>query len=91
MGAALGLVPDGRGTAAMADAAIHEVGRLFSAIGITPTLAALGLAAEQLDWTAEQAIGIQRLIKNNPRAIDLAGMRRLLQAAFDGDLAAAAR
>jgi alcohol dehydrogenase len=91
VGAALGLVPDGRGTEAMADAAIHEVGRLFSAIGITPTLAALGLAAEQLDWTAEQAIGIQRLIKNNPRAIDLAGMRRLLQAAFDGDLAAAAR
>ena len=91
VGAALGLAPAGRGTEAMADAAIQEVSRLFAAIGITPTLAALGLPAEQLEWTAEQAIGIQRLIKNNPRPIDLAGMRQLVQAAFDGDLIAAAR
>ena len=74
-----------------ADAAIREVSRIFAAIGITPTLAALGLARDQIDWTCEQAVGIQRLIKNNPRAIDLAGMRQLVQAAFDGDLAAAAR
>ena len=88
VGAALGLAATGS-TDERAEAAIREVSRLFAAIGITPTLAALGLPAEQLEWTAEQAIGIQRLIKNNPRAIDLAGMRRLVQAAFDGDLAAA--
>ena len=89
VGAALGLPATGS-TDERAEAAIREVSRLFAAIGITPTLAALGLPADQLEWTAEQAIGIQRLIKNNPRAIDLAGMRRLVQAAFDGDLAAAA-
>lgn len=89
VGTALGLAASGS-TDERADAAIREVSRLFAAIGITPTLAALGLPADQLEWTAEQAIGIQRLIKNNPRAIDLAGMRRLVQAAFDGDLAAAA-
>jgi alcohol dehydrogenase class IV len=91
IGAALGLAAGGRSVDEMADAAIAEVRRLFAAIGITPTLAALGLAADQIDWTAEQAVGIQRLIKNNPRAIDLTGMRRLVQAAFDGDFAAAAR
>jgi alcohol dehydrogenase len=91
IGAALGLPTAGRSADEMADATIAEVSRLFAAIGITPTLAALGLAADQIEWTAEQAVGIQRLIKNNPRAIDLTGMRRLVQAAYDGDLAAAGR
>jgi len=91
IGAALGLATAGRSVDEMADAAIDEVARLFAAIGITPTLAALGLGADQIDWTAEQAIGIQRLVKNNPRPIDLAGMRQLVQAAFDGDFVAAAR
>ncbi|MEB0111547.1 iron-containing alcohol dehydrogenase [Variovorax sp. RTB1] len=90
VGEALGLAPTGS-TDEQADAAIREVSRLFAAIGITLTLAALGLTADQIDWTCEQAIGIQRLVKNNPRAIDLAGMHQLVQAAFDGDLAAAAR
>ena len=90
VGEALGLASTGS-IDEQADAAIREVSRLFAAIGITLTLAALGLTADQIDWTCEQAIGIQRLVKNNPRAIDLAGMHQLVQAAFDGDLAAAAR
>ncbi|RYZ09631.1 MAG: iron-containing alcohol dehydrogenase [Comamonadaceae bacterium] len=89
IGQALGLEPRGS-IDEQADAAILAVSRLFAAIGITPTLAALGLKAEQIEWTCEQAIGIQRLIKNNPRPIDLAGMRQLVRAAYDGDLAAAA-
>ena len=32
-------------------------------------------AGDKLDWTAEQALGIDRLIKNNPRPLDLAAMR----------------
>jgi alcohol dehydrogenase class IV len=90
IGAALGLDGAGRTIEAMAEAAIFEIRRLFAAIGITPTLAALGLAADKLDWTAEQAVGIDRLIKNNPRPFDLAAMKRLIQAAYDGDLAASA-
>jgi len=88
--ATLGLHADGRSQDDMATAAIDEVARIFAAIGITPTLAKLGLPEERIDWTAEQAIGIERLIKNNPRPIDLAGMKRLMRAAYDGDLSAAA-
>lgn len=87
---ALGLDCRGMDTAEAANAAIGEISRLFAAIGITPTLKSLGLAADRLDWTSEQALGIERLIKNNPRTIDLAAMRRLVQAAYHGDLPASA-
>jgi alcohol dehydrogenase len=78
----------GRPAEQKADAAIKEVARLFASIGITPTLAELGLAEDRLDWCAEQAIGIERLIKNNPRPLDLPAMKRLLRAAYDGDISA---
>jgi alcohol dehydrogenase class IV len=71
--------------------AIREVARLFAAIGIPANLATLGLPEDRIDWTAESAIGIGRLIKNNPRPIDLNAMRRFLGAAHRGDLAAAAQ
>jgi alcohol dehydrogenase class IV len=87
---ALGIDSGGMDTRTAADAAISEISRLFAAIGITPTLKTLGLAADRLDWTSEQALGIERLIKNNPRTFDLPAMRRLVQAAYDGDLAASA-
>ncbi|WP_306868098.1 iron-containing alcohol dehydrogenase [Neorhizobium galegae] len=90
VGAALGLDQTGLGLQEMAEAAIEEVRRLFAAIGITPTLDALGLPADKIDWTAEQAFGIDRLIKNNPRPFDLEAMKRLVRAAYDGDLAASA-
>lgn len=70
--------------------AIEEIRRLFASIGITPTLADLGLPLDKLDWTAEQAFGIDRLIKNNPRTFDLDAMKRLVRAAYDGDFAASA-
>ena len=69
----------------LADLAIDAVADLFAAIGIPKTLAELGLPADKREWTAEQAIGIGRLIKNNPRPLDLESMRTLVDAAFDGD------
>ncbi len=60
--------------------------RLFAALGLPANLQALGLPADKLAWTGEQALGIGRLINNNPRPLDAAGMTRLLQAAFTGDL-----
>lgn len=87
---ALGLDVSGANAEGQAKAAIEEISRLFAAIGITPTLADLGLPADKLDWTAEQAFGIDRLIKNNPRPFDLDTMKRLVKAAYDGDLAASA-
>lgn len=88
IGTALGLA-DGN-VEKRAQGAIDTVRRLFAAIGIAPTLAKLGLAEDKLDWTAEQAISIDRLIKNNPRPFDIEGMKTLLRAAYNGDMAGAA-
>ncbi len=88
VGTALGLSHQEGDAGALAHATIREVSRLFGAIGITPTLAELGLPEDKIDWTAEQALGIDRLIKNNPRPFDLAAMRRLVRAAYDGDISA---
>lgn len=90
IGTALGLAKPDLDETQLATAAIEEIRRLFAAIGITRTLADLGLAQDKLDWTAEQAFGIDRLIKNNPRPFDLDAMKRLVKAAYDGDLAASA-
>ena len=72
------------------DAVIPAIAALFERIGIPPTLDALGLAEDRLDWVAEQSCGIARLIQNNPRDLPLADMRRLLGAAYSGDRAALA-
>jgi len=90
IGAALGLAAPDLDERQLAVAAIEEIRRLFAAIGITPTLADLGLSNDALDWTAEQALNIDRLIKNNPRPFDLDAMKRLVKAAYDGDFAASA-
>jgi alcohol dehydrogenase class IV len=68
---------DGRGKSAteLADAAIGEVVSIFRAMGIPPTLAALGLPEDKLEWTAEAAFGIDRLLENNPRPIDLSSLK----------------
>jgi alcohol dehydrogenase class IV len=88
---ALGANAQGRSIDDLSHDAIARVKELCALIKIPATLKDLGLSAEKIDWTAEQAIGIGRLVKNNPRSIDLAGMKSLLQAAFDGDFAAAAQ
>lgn len=90
VGIALGLERRSGSDDEMAAATIDEIRRLFEAIGIPPTLAGLGLPADKVEWTAEQALGIDRLIKNNPRAFDLPAMQRLVKAAYDGDLAGSA-
>jgi alcohol dehydrogenase class IV len=87
---ALGVDGHGKTARELADAAIRKVADIFREIGITPTLAALGLPEDKLEWTAEAAFGIERLLKNNPRPLDLSSLKRLIGAAFVGDLAAAA-
>ena len=89
VGVALGLAPADGGPQALARATIAEIRRLFLAIEIPPKLSQLGLAEDKIDWTADQALGIDRLIKNNPRPFDGAAMRRLVKAAYDGDIAGA--
>lgn len=72
----------------LARAAVTAVAELFGSIGIPTTLAALGLTADKLDWTAEQSLASQRLVKNNPRPLDTASLKTIISAAFHGDLAA---
>ena len=88
---ALGVKAEGRSAAALSAEAITRVKYLCKEVKIPSTLKELGLPQDKIDWTAEQAIGIGRLIKNNPRTIELSSMKTLLQAAYDGNFAAAAQ
>jgi alcohol dehydrogenase class IV len=67
---------------------VDEVARLLASVGIPRTLKDLGLPADKQDWTAESAISIARLVKNNPRPLDLRAMQAITSAAFSGDRAA---
>ena len=68
-----------------ADRVIPAIAGLFQRIGIPVTLQKLGLEEDQIDWVAEQSLGIARLMQNNPRPMTAADMLHLLHAAFDGD------
>lgn len=81
----MGVGTDGAGAGNNAAAAVDAVAGLFSSIGIPPTLKALGLAEDKLAWTAEAALGVTRLVKNNPRPLDADAMTALVEAAFHGD------
>ncbi|MCR6673444.1 iron-containing alcohol dehydrogenase [Devosia ginsengisoli] len=87
IGGAMGLGISERPVAEQAGATIDAVARLFASIGIPRTIADLGVSGAQLPRVAEQAMGITRLIKNNPRPIDHGSMTRLVDAAFSGDRA----
>jgi alcohol dehydrogenase class IV len=66
---------------------VDEVAALLASVGIPRTLKDLGLPADKQSFTAESAIGIARLIKNNPRPIDLPAMQAITAAAYSGDRA----
>ena len=72
----------------LADEAINRVAVLLASVGIPPTLADLGLAPDKLRWTAEQAMGAERLIANNPRQLDADALEHIVRAAHSGDRAA---
>ncbi|WP_230487409.1 iron-containing alcohol dehydrogenase [Nocardioides anomalus] len=84
VGVAMGAAPDATAEA-LADEAIDRVGALLASVGIPATLADLGLPADRLRWTAEQAMGAERLVANNPRALDVEGLERIVRAAHAGD------
>ncbi len=82
---AVGLGASGTSDEQLSFEVIDAIAGLLASIGIPRTLRDLGLAEDRQDWTAESAIGIARLINNNPRRIDIAAMRRITRAAFSGD------
>lgn len=85
VGRLMGLVTGSVDDETAADAAIDGIEKLLAAIRIPKTLAEIGIEPKDLPWIAEQALGANRLIKNNPRPVDRAGMDHLLAAAFSGD------
>jgi alcohol dehydrogenase class IV len=64
---------------------IEAVAELFAAIDIPASLAELGLTEDQQEFVAENSLNAARLVKNNPRPLDLPAMRAITQAAFAGD------
>lgn len=86
IGQAMGLKAAG-GVFEQAGATIDAVEQLFASVGIPKTIADLGIVQSQLAQVAEQAMGSARLIKNNPRPIELRSMATLVEAAFIGDRA----
>jgi len=64
---------------------IDGIAALFASVGIPRSLEQLGLAENQQEFVAENSLLAARLIKNNPRPLDLDAMRRITQAAFAGD------
>jgi len=81
----LDLTGAGTSAASLSQRVIDEVANLLDAVGIPRTLRDLGLPADKQDYTAETAFSIGRLIKNNPRPLDLPAMRQITQAAYSGD------
>ena len=79
-------LPDAAATdESLAQLLIDEIATLLESVGIPRTLRDLGLPADKQDYTAESALAITRLIKNNPRALDLEALRKITHAAYSGD------
>jgi alcohol dehydrogenase class IV len=87
IGLAMGASPDAS-TEDLADEAIERVAALLASVGVPATLAELGLPHDQLRWTAEQAMGAERLVANNPRPLDVDALEHIVRAAHAGDRAA---
>jgi len=64
---------------------IDGIADLFASVGIPTSLRQLGLAEDMQDYVAENGLKAQRLIKNNPRPLDLDAMRSITAAAYAGD------
>lgn len=77
----------GENEAARSQAFIDAVADLFARIDIPLSLEALGLRADQQEFVATHSLDAARLIKNNPRPLDLPAMTTITRAAFAGDRA----
>ena len=70
-----------------AEAAIAGVAELAVEIGIPTSLAELGVAEDELPELARQALGVTRLLVNNPRQPDEGDLLGILGEAWRGELA----
>ena len=72
----------------MSQAFIDAAADLLASVKIPRSLAELGLEADQQDFVAENSLKSARLIKNNPRPLDLSAMQSITRAAFSGERSA---
>ncbi len=59
------------------------LGALAQEVGITPNLRSIGVNESDLDSLAVAALGITRLLSNNPRPLDHAALLQVLEGALD--------
>jgi alcohol dehydrogenase len=85
-GVALGLVNPELTVREAAFEAVLAVDRLRKEVGLPDALSELGLSRTSLLDVADRALTTRRLIDNNGRIPELEDLRRVLDAAFDGDL-----
>ena len=82
---ALDLTTADAAAASLSQRLIDEIAALLESVGIPRTLRDLGLPADKQDFTAESALSITRLIKNNPRPLDVPALQKITRAAYSGD------
>jgi alcohol dehydrogenase len=87
IGRAMGVSGDDEDDERTADAAVAAVAALATAVGVPSSLAELSIAEEELPQLARQALGVSRLIVNNPREPDEEDLLEILRAAWRGELA----
>lgn len=75
-------VADGAGEAETASNGIAHIRKLIEACGIDARLSAVGIPREAIPGLAEDAIKVQRLLKNNPRTVELEDAVAIYEAAF---------
>jgi alcohol dehydrogenase len=89
IGRAMGVAREEYDDERAAEEAIAGVTELATAIGLPAGLAELGVAEEELPGLSRQALGVSRLIVNNPREPTEQDLIEILRAAWRGELAPA--
>jgi alcohol dehydrogenase class IV len=86
VGRAMGVAGDDDGDETAADAAITAVASLAESVGVPTSLAELGVEERELPALATQALGVGRLIANNPRGLGEGELTEILGSAWRGEL-----
>jgi alcohol dehydrogenase len=87
VGRAMGVSGDGDDDERDADLAIAAVAELATAVGVPSSLAELQVSEQELPELARMALGVSRLIVNNPRELGEEDLLEILRAAWRGELA----
>ena len=72
-------------SALMSGDAVSQVHALGLQIGLPASLAEIGVAQGDLRGMAQAAVGIKRLVDNNPRPVDVDALEAILDAAWHGE------